>query len=150
MTTRADYSAEEWQMIQAAPLACSDCMMYSDMHVTDAMQEQAVVEQLVARWRKPDASDNPLVQAVMAEINIAAPRKSGSQAPQAILDDLAQVVAVVERKAPADEAHGFKQFLFAWAETVAHASGEEFLGEGKKLSDKEAQTLQQLKGVLGL
>jgi hypothetical protein len=150
MTTKTDYTADEWAMIVAAPLACTDCIIYADMNVTDAMKENERVEQLVQEWKQPGKTQNELIQAVMTELHISPGRTSGQQTPDEILNAMQEVVAVVDRKAPADEAREFKQFLYTWADMVANASGEGFLGEGETLSAKEASVLQRLQTVLGL
>ncbi len=150
MTTRKDYAEGEWALIRQAPVACADCVMYADMNVADALKETDVVANLVASWKEPGKTANTLIQDVMADIDVSPTRKSGNQSPEEILEDVRAVVAAVGSKAPADEAQEFRQFLYEWARTVAHASGEGFQGTGEKLSDKEAATLDNMKTVLGV
>jgi hypothetical protein len=67
-----------------------------------------------------------------------------------LLEKLSQAVALLDERAEPGEAQEFKEFLYAYADRVARASGEGFLGGGDKVSVKEAAFLRRLRQVLGL
>ena len=69
------------------------------------------------------------------------------------MDKLAAVAALLDAKATADEAAGYKQWLLDIADVTAKAGKEDqgFLGHGGvKVNDAERQKLSDIARVLGI
>ncbi|AKU98216.1 hypothetical protein AKJ09_04880 [Labilithrix luteola] len=153
MATKADFSNEEWTKLTEAPLLAGMGISLLDMGVVSFAKElHAMIKAVVSA--KESYAGNALVHAIIADFESkstdtppAAPEKKTSDG---ILADLGHVVAIVDAKAGADEARGFKTFLFGISEQVAGASGSGFLGFGEKISDDEKAYLAKLKSTLSV
>ena len=175
MTTQADYTTEEWNTILASPtLVGSTVMLAATSGPIGTVKEMIAVGKAVAEVIEK-GSTNPLVQALAqdAKTRIEAQKakqpdqevrldpeveqkikgaKSAEAARAVLMQEVADVAALVTSKAPADEAQGFKQWLMSVAVQVAQAAKEGgFLGFGGTLvSDAEKTALTELSTVLGV
>ena len=154
MTTRADYTNDEWKLIMNAPTVAGLGVSMADFGVVSFAKEFAALVRAV-NGAKAKYPHNQLIQSLIAEFEsksdaAAEPPEAGKKSADDLLGDIRKVAAVVDSKAAADEALGFKTFLLDLSETVANASGEGFLGFGEKVSDKEREYLQKLRATLTL
>lgn len=152
MTTKSDFSTDEWKLLLDTLLLPGLAIMQLGFGVVSSYKEfKAMILTVVsAKERYPD---NGLIQAIAAEMEATEPKDSSEGAALGSLDEtlekLRGVVALVEARAPGDAA-GYKAFLYEIASATASAAGSGFLGTGPKVSDEEAGVLSQLKGALGL
>jgi hypothetical protein len=153
MTTQANYAAA-WKKLANAPVLAGMGVSKADFGMISFLREfKALIEGTLEL--KTKYASNELVQAVISTYekkDAAPPEESGEGGVSAeqILAELRQIAGIVDAKASADEARGFKAFLYEIADRVANASGEGFFGTGEKVSDKERAYLGQLKTALGL
>jgi hypothetical protein len=168
MTSREDYDEQQWQLLLEAPRCAAMGVVVIDFGLVDFAKEAAVMVRF-AQQAQAMYAHNTLIQDVLAETT-STERSTGWHVPwrdlshddgrgdrsrperiaEQLLDRLAAAVKLLDERGDAAEAREFKEFLYAYADRVARASGEGFLGGGDKVSFKEAAFLRRLQAVLGL
>ena len=154
MTTRADYTDDEWKLLMSSPTLVGMGVSLADFGLVSFAKEfTALIRAVIGAKEK--YPNNQLVQALVAEFEkkdtgAEPPAPDEKKSQDDMLGDIRKVAALVDSKAGADEARGFKVFLVDLSETVANASGEGFLGFGEKVSDKERDYLQKLRSTLAV
>jgi hypothetical protein len=158
MTTKADFTEEEWTRLGRAPLVAGMAITFADpggpievikessaalKTVLEAAQEgtygdfvQAVAQDVAEKARH---RDNPM----------AGFRPKGAQAPELILDELRAVNRLLVEKLTPDEAAEFREWLKTAAQRAALAAKEGgFLGfRAERVSEGEQQMLDKLAQV---
>jgi hypothetical protein len=158
MSTKNEYSAEEWKAIAGAPVAAGLFITLSDASGPVGIAKEAMaVGKAITDSAQGEAPE--IVKALAEAV------KSGGQRPElpdvptgdrahtkdALIGTIRTAVGAVERKSPG-EVEAYKNWLTSVASKVAHASKEGgFLGiGGTPVSGEEQQGLQQLADVLGV
>ena len=163
MTTKADYTAEEWTVIMQSPMAAAMVVMFaSPSNPVGLVQETFAVSKMLAEnVGKP--SGVGLIDAVAEQIKDAEGRKA-TQPPRpeagadltALKDraitTLRQLNDLLVDKAPADEATSFRQWILTTAQRVAGAAKEGgFLGiGGASISAEETAAIGEVERTLGV
>lgn len=160
MTTKTDYTEQEWAGLVRAPITVGSYIIVADPSVTAMFSEMQGMLKAIQAQQAPDAAKD-LVAAVVAEIMAMASRKEKFEPPQVekgqdprpqIMAELKQDLAVLDTKAAPEEKAGF----CAWLLTVANATAEAgreggFLGIGAvRVSEQEMAALDELKQAFGL
>jgi hypothetical protein len=157
MTTKADYTTDEWESLLKAPLMASMVVVAaSPSGPVGAIQEMLAVGKGLLEGS--EGATNSLISAVVADVKAGHRPTMSSERPK----DLAQVkaqalgacreaAALLARKAP-DEAEAFKLWVFGTAKRAAEAAKEGgFLGiGGTQVSDAEKAALGEVAGALGV
>lgn len=154
MTTKADYTNEEWELLVAGPMLAGLGVSLVDKGLISDFREHAAIERAIEKGKNTYGS-NALVQAVLAERHArgeAAKKAPEGETPESVLAKLVQLDAFLDKRAQGDdaklaEAIGYRNFLYEIADQAANASGG-FLGLGEKVSDDERYFLKKLKEVL--
>jgi hypothetical protein len=160
MTTKADYTAEEWVGIARAPVLAGAYIAVSDMSMFGLVGEMKGLYAAITSHPVPDAAAD-LVGAVVAEIRASDESKDSLPMPETknsataaaqLLHQLELDLEVLDRKAPREEAVAFKQWVADMAQATAEAGKEGgILGIGAvRVSDKEETALGALRRSLGL
>jgi hypothetical protein len=156
MSTKSDYSNEEWKAIASAPVAAGLLITLSDTSgpvgiakeamavgraITDAAQGQTpeIVKAIATGMKDSGRPETPEI-----------PKMSNrAQSKQALTNTIKSAVDAVERHSPG-EVQAYKIWLTNIAQKVAEASKEGgFLGMGGTLvSQEEEDALAELKAVL--
>lgn len=159
MTTKANFTADEWSTLLQAPLTASLYISVADPSLFGAFGEVfAVTRQLVENAGA--SGDNELMGAILAEFKDMAGARAAqpqmeSRDPAAVKAELLQrlqsVVTLLNKKATPSEAASIKQRLLEFAQATANASKEGgFLGiGGTRVSDAETAALNELGQILG-
>ncbi len=163
MTTKADYTADEWNIIMQSPMAAAMVVMFASPSnpVGLAQETFAVSKMLAENVGKP--SGVGLIDAVAEQIKDAEGRKA-AQPPRPevgadltalkdyALGTLRQLNDLLVAKAPADEATSFRQWILATAQRVAGAAKEGgFLGiGGTSVSAEETAAIAEVERTLGI
>jgi hypothetical protein len=157
VTTKADYTAEEWELIKRAPLMAGMAVVAaSPSGPIGLVKEMFAVGRVLAEG-SGEGSTNELINALVADIRAgnrpASPTESISSVEEAKdlgLQACRDVAALLARKAPAAEAEEFKRWLLTAAQQVAEAAKEGgFLGiGGVRVSDAETAALGEIAGAL--
>lgn len=149
MTTKLDYSSDEWTLICAGPTLAGVGVTVLDPGLVSSYQETRSIVKTIAA-SKEHYTKNTLVQSVISEIeghteeDVKADRALSAEQ---IVQRVKLINDVLVKKAPEVEANEFKNFLYDVADHSAHAAGG-FLGLGQKVSGDEANYLKTLEGLL--
>ena len=162
MTTKADYTEEEWGQLLQAPLTTGMMIIVADLHVTSMMGEMKGLFKGMMEQPAPEGAQE-LVGSLLEDIKAKAENKEKVEPPETtkedpeqvkakMLEQLSSTAALVDEKCSEAEATGYKQWLMGVAEATAEAGKEGgFLGIGAvRVSDKEKAAMEQISKALGL
>jgi hypothetical protein len=159
VTTKADFTPEEWQAIfSAAPMAGLAVTAASPNGPYGVMKEVFAVGASIGETLQKGSS-NPLVNALIEDIKNHGTKperpseiRTPEEAKAAAVDNLKKVSEILAAKAPGAEADGFKRWIVGIGKNVAEASNEGgFLGfGGTQVSDAEKQALKSIAQALGV
>ena len=155
MTSRTDFTDEEWARLGRAPLLAGMAISISDPGgpIEAIKESSAALRTLVEAARERSSGD--FVQAVAQDVAAKAQRRENpldgfkldrrNPLPQ-ILDELRAVNALLLERATPDEVADFREWLKTAAQRSALAAREGgFLGIGaKRVSEREQQMLDRL------
>ena len=157
MTTRSDYTEEEWRRLVRAPLVAGLAISLADPGgPIEATRE--VVASLRAMQSPP--ADGQLLREIAGEVQSLTQRRAnplddfriqpGAMAGQQVLDELAEVDRILRTKADAAEAEAFGRWLVAAAQAAADAAKEGgFLGFGaEQVSAGEQAMLDRIREIV--
>ena len=164
MTTKQDFSADEWRLVTGAPWAVGLAVILAE----DQGRRRATRKELDALAAAPAQvaaafAGNVLVQAAMPDIASHAAaeqvrahsREKGAVEQEiytATLDLCRRLAALLHDRAPYAEADGYKRFVVAIGDAVAGAFADaEFLGiGGGTVSAHERKLLGAVAEALGI
>lgn len=159
MTTKADFTEEEWARLERAPIVAGMSISLADPGgPIEALKETMATVKTVTEVAQ-SGGRGELVDAVAKSIaEKSQQRKSllgdfkprGTQAGEQILDELRAVNELLEQKATPEEADAHREWLLTAAKRAAEAAKEGgFLGfNAKRVSEGEQQMLAKLGEVL--
>jgi hypothetical protein len=159
MTTKADFTDQEWARLERAPLVAGMAITLADPGgPIEAVKEsmataKAVIEVAEAGGHTElvDAVAKSVNEKVRARQNPARDFKPrGALAGQQILDELREVNDLLASKASPEEAKAFREWLLEAARRAAEAAKEGgFMGfRAERVSEGERQMLDKLREVL--
>ena len=159
MTTKADFTDEEWTRLERAPLVAGMAISFADPGgPIEALKESmAAVKTIVETARSGGESE--LVDALAKDVAAKAQKREnplkgfrprGGMAGEEILDELRAVNAIVTEKATPEEADAFRNWLLDAAQRSADAAKEGgFLGfNAQRVSEGEQKMLDKLREEL--
>ena len=154
MTTKSDFSDDEWTRVVRAPFVAGLAITLADPGgPIEATKE--TMGTLRAATNPP--SREQLLSEVALEVQALAQQKhhplkgykvtKGSPPGEQVLDELRAVRGIVEAKAAPDEAEAFKQWLVAAAQAAAEAAKDGgFMGIGAhQVSEREQAMIDQVR-----
>ena len=162
MADKASFTTDEWTLLLQSVMAAGVAVSMADPGGLWAMLKEGVASGGSLVKAKMGAGTNPLIKAVVADLESSPARGAASDALQAkfpssspadikrtCIGILGQAAALLDAKAPGDAA-AFKAWLGEISQGVAEAAKEgEFLGIGGVLvSDAEKATLAEISGIL--
>jgi hypothetical protein len=156
MTTKADFSEQEWTRIKRAPFVAGMAISLADPGgPIEAFKETAATLKSV---QGAEGQDGLVGEAAREVVSEARERKNplhdfhpkGTLAGQQIVDELAGVNQIVSEKATPEEAEAYREWLKTAAQEAANAAKEGgFLGwHAKRVSEGEQRMLDKLDEVL--
>lgn len=160
MTTKADFTDEEWAHLTRAPFVAGMAISFADPGgPIEAVKETAAALRTVLDAAESDER-GPLVRAIAQDVAAQARRRQnplagfkakGAQAAEQILDELREADRIVTAKATPEEAAAYRQWLLDAAGEAARAAKEGgFLGfHAERVSEGEQRMLDTLAEVLG-
>lgn len=164
MTTKADYTADEWQVLVDVPTLAGLAVMMSGKSGLGTMKEAVALTQSVVDGRE----DHPSVSLIQAIID---GRLKGSDKSTAetftnnpytglgiekfmatVAERCKAAAEILAKKAPAEEASAFRAWVLQIAENVAKAAREGgFLGfGGTQVSTEEVAAIDRIKSSLSV
>jgi hypothetical protein len=158
MTTKADFTDEEWARLERAPIVAGMAISLADPGgPIEAVKESMAALKTV--MEAAQAAGGELVEAVAKSATEKLRRRQnplgsfkprGAQAGEEILEDLRATNELVAQKATPEEAAGFREWLLTAAKRSADAAKEGgFLGfKAEVVSEGEQRMLDKLQTVL--
>ena len=141
MSTKADYTEEEWQRLQWAVANTMAYMSLADPGIWDSFKEATAAVKYISD-RKTSA-DNLLVRDLAGDIKVKRDKEmSGNPTDLAgeLASRLSGAASLVAQKDPED-LPAFKDFIIGLAEATAEAV--------KGVADNESAALDNVRGALG-
>lgn len=161
MTTRADYSPEEWNVLgMAALMIAMPVITVAEIDTVQITQEVAAMVQKIGESIE-SGSDNELVNDLMAQmrerldsgerLSVKVDISDPAALKTDVLDVLTQATTILENKTSTEEATGFKEWIMSIAQQVAEAVREGEMLEGTiNISPDEAAVMEEMRAVLKL
>ena len=159
MTTKADFTDEEWARLERAPLVAGMAITLADPGgPIEVVKESMAAIKTVLEAAKA-GGHGELVDAVAKDVAEKTQHRQnplgdfkprGAQAGEQILDELRGVNELLNEKATPEEAAAFREWLLTAAQRAADAAKEGgFMGfRAERVSEGEQQMLDKLGEVL--
>lgn len=160
MTSREDFTDEEWQRLSRAPLVAGMAISFADPGgPIEALKETNAALRTVLQAAE-SGEHGELVQAVAKDVAeqarhrhnpLADFKPRGADARREIEDEMRAVNALLVEKTTPEEADQFRAWLKAAAQATALAAKEGgFLGfRAERVSEGEQQMLEKLGEIFG-
>jgi hypothetical protein len=159
MTTKTDFTTEEWDALLAGPLSASIYIVVASPSVFGSIKEiGAMSKELATAATRPDNTE--LLRFMLSDyqsketIKRVTPNVKGK--PDEVLGTLRsyiqKAVSLLNEKATAEESSQIRQWMYDLAVKTAEASKEGgFLGMGAvRVSEAEKKALVELADILGV
>src|SRR5215207_4355625 len=155
MTSKQDFTDQEWTRIRRAPLVAGTAISLADPGGPIEVTKETMA---TLRSATLPPSQEELLASVALDVQALAQQKQnplGEFKPrggQQVLEELRAVNELVTAKATPEEAEAFRRWLLVAAQAAADAGKEGgFMGFGaERVSAGEQQMLQQVRAVLGM
>jgi len=157
MTTKADFTEDEWATLVRSPLVAGMAISFADPGgpIEVLKETSAVIKVVTAASEDRDDLSGEVAREVRA---LAQDRKNpvrdfkprGALAGKEILDELGRANEIVAAKATAEEAEAYRAFILDCAQRAAEAAKEGgFMGfRAELVSQGEEDMLEQLRSAL--
>jgi hypothetical protein len=144
MTTKADFNAEEWDLVLSAPPSAGVVVATAQRGGT--FRESFSIAKAYTEARQRHGESELLDQIVSAKPDMDLQRYSSKEElERELLQKIRDAVATVERKATPEEAEAYRRFIVDLAERVAEAHKEGFLGvTGERVSEAEREASEKI------
>jgi hypothetical protein len=159
MTTKADYSDEEWTRLRRAPFVAGMAISIADPGGPIELTKETMAT--LKATSSPPSQDELLVSVSQEILSMVNQKQnplrefkpdSSALAAKMILDELAAVNGILGAKATTREADAFRRWLLEVAEAAADAAKEGgFMGFGAvQVSEGERRMIDELRAALGM
>jgi hypothetical protein len=157
MSTKADFSVDEWDLLRSSPLMASLLVVAaSPSGPVGLIQESTAAGKMIIQ--AAGTAQTPLLKALAEDLSqrISIPKPPPGATPEQIQTAAAEILKrtsdLLTQKATPEETTEFKQWLAKVAQATAEATKEGgFLGIGGTLvSDQEKAALSTVNSTLGL
>jgi hypothetical protein len=160
MTSKTDFTAEEWQRLGRAPFVAAMAISFADPGgPIEAVKETNAALQTVLQAAQ-SGEHGDFVHAVATDVTeqarhrhnpVAGFKPRGADAGREIEDEMRAVNALLVEKATPEEANQFREWLKQSAQAAALAAKEGgFLGfNAERVSENEQQMLEKLGEIFG-
>jgi len=159
MTTKSDFTDEEWARLERAPLVAGMAITLADPGgPIEAVKESVAAIKTVTEAAESGAEGGLVDEVAKSVAEKARQRQSplgdfkprGALAGQEILDELQAVNGILTEKATPEDASSFRKWLLTAAQRSADAAKEGgFMGfKAERVSEGEQKMLDKLSEVL--
>jgi hypothetical protein len=161
MSTKTDFTSEEWETIRNAPyLAAAAVMVAGRSGILGSIKEALVTAQT---FYESAASESPLIKALSAQDEVKLSQefvssqisfREAAQAPEKLrslaVEKGQRAVGLLKQKGGTGEAESYKRWVIEMAQKVANAAKEgAFFGlGGERVSEAEQAILADLAAAL--
>jgi hypothetical protein len=143
MSTKADYTDEEWKTILEAPTSAGLIVITASRGGT--FRETFSMAKAYAEARQQHGASALLDEIVASNPKVDRHAGSPAEIEMKGLEYLGDAVAAIGRKGTEQEVDEYRRFVVGLAERVAHAHRE----GGVEVSDAERAALEKIQGALG-
>lgn len=165
MVDKSNFTPEEWQKLMESMMMAGLAVSAADPSGIWGLLKESFAGSSALATAKSDPTTKPLIKAVVDDFGTSEGRSvasdgvkgklSGLKPPEVkakCIETLEQAGAVVDAKAPPEDAAAFKSWLRQISQHVAEASSEGggWFGGGTLVSDAEKATLDEISGALRL
>ena len=154
MTTKSDFTDEEWIRVRRAPFVAGLAISMADPGGPIELAKESMGT--VKSATNPPTREQLLAEVALDIQSMTQERQNPlsdfkPQAPEQILDEVRAATDIVSSKATAEEAAAYKQWLLASAQAAADAAKEGgFMGFGAtQVSEGEQNMLEKLRTTIG-
>jgi hypothetical protein len=145
MTTKTDFTPEEWDTVLMAPPSAGLYLVMSDRGGT--FKETFAIGKAYTEARQQHGESELLDEIVAAKPEVDHTRyHSVDELKEATVKHLRDAVGVLESKATPEELDGYRRFVLALAERVASAHKE----DGQTISGREQAAIDEISAALGV
>jgi hypothetical protein len=141
MTGKADFSAEEWELVREGPPTAGIVVAFASRGGT-FRESLALAKTFTEARRKHGESE--LLDAIVAERPHVDRYHSREEAESEGLRQLGEAVTLLEQKATPDDLESYRRFTLDVAEHVAEAHKE----EGAAVSPEESAAIEKIRATL--
>jgi hypothetical protein len=150
MTGKADFNAEEWELVLSAPP--DGGLLVATAQRGGTFREAFSIAKAYTEARR-QAGESELVDQIVAtkpELKVER-HSSKEELEQEVLQKIRDAVALVEQKGTPEEAEAYRRFAVNLAERVAEAHKEGLLGlSGERVSETEREAIEKIKEAAGV
>ena len=144
MTGKADFSPDEWELVQEGPPAAGLIVVTAERGGT--LRETFSMAKAYVEARQQHGASELLDEIVSAKPEVDRTRHASfEQLKEYGLRRLREAVEVLERKATPEEVEDYRRFVLTLAERVAAAHKE----GGQPVSDAERAAVDEIAAALG-
>jgi hypothetical protein len=149
VTKKAEFNAEEWELVLSAPPSAG--LIVATAQRGGTFRESFSIAKAYTEARQRHKDSELLDEIVSAKPEMDVKRySSADELERELLQRLRDAVALVEQKGTPEEAEAYKRFIVDLAERVAEAHKEGFLGlTGDRVSEAEREAIQKIKEAVG-
>ncbi len=145
MTTKADFTDEEWTLLRQAPTSAGMLVVQADKG--GMFRETFSMGKAYTEARKQHGASELLDDIVSEKPKVDRERASSQEELRAnLLQHIRDAVALLEQKATPEELSDYRRFMMGLANRVAEAHRE---GDGDGVSDPERQTIGEIAEAAG-
>jgi hypothetical protein len=159
MTTKADFTDEEWARLERAPMVAGLAITFADPGGPIEVVKESMAAMKTVMEAAQAGGGGELVEAVAKSATEKIQQRQsplkdfkprGAMAGEEILEELRAVNELVSAKASEEEAAGYREWLRTAAKRSADAAKEGgFMGfKAERVSEGEQRMLDKLAGVL--
>ena len=141
MTTKADFTPEEWDLVREGPPTAGMVALMADKG--GSFRETWAMAKSYAEARK-EHGESELLDALVAEKPDLKRYGSAEELDAVGLERLREAVVLLEEKATPDEVADYKRFVLGVASRVAEAHKE----EGSQVSEAERNAIEKVSTTL--
>jgi hypothetical protein len=141
MTAKADFTAEEWELVREGPPTAGIIALMAERGGT--FRETFALAKAYAEARK-EHGDNELLDALVAEKPDVKRYKTPEEAESQGLGRLTEAIELLDRKASVGEVTAYRKFVLDVAERVAEAHTE----GGAQVSEAERAAIEKIAASL--
>ncbi len=149
MTSKADFTEEEWKTVLEGPPSAGLLVIASDRG--GSIRETFSMAKAYTEARKEHGESELLDDLVNAKPEMDHTRyHSQEELKEGSLKHITDAVDLLKAKATPEELDEYKKFILGLAQRVAEARKEGFMGlSGDRVSDDEKTAIGEISGALG-
>ena len=150
MTSKTDFSDEEWKTLLQGPPSAGMYVAFSQRG--GSIRESFSMAKAYAEAKQQPGGSELIDQIVATKPEVDKTRLPSVEAMEAhLLENVQQAVDLLKAKAEAGQVEEYGKFIVGLAERVAEAHREGFLGlSGERVSDAERAAVQNVAETVGV